>query len=150
MERIFKIVHIPTGLCVSSYIYLDYYYSSYSKNNKLPSFRMSKKGRSWKRYCDILIAWKTIHKKLKEKKHENLINDHVIEMYEVTFIERLESKNIINDIKEKDNLYEQRKLKERINSLNYRISKLIGDVEQNKNLIPALQKELEKLKNKIE
>jgi len=75
MEQIFKILYIPTGEFVSD-----------TGSSHTESFYTTKKGRSWKRYCDVVVAMKTLIAKLKK-------NDNKIKVY--TKVDSVPSKYIL-------------------------------------------------------
>ena len=115
-----------------------------------PRAYTSKKGRTWKRYCDVLIAWKTIRARLREDYNmEHLIDEYRIQRFELTLTDTLEPNEVLDDIKEREIKYEARKLQDKIWSLEYRIASSKRDADRYSAQIPELEKELEKLRKKV-
>ena len=152
MEQIFKILFIPTGEFVSQ-----------TGSSYTDSFSTTKKGRSWKRYCDVVIAMKTFIAKMRKHNNKvrtrgkvdgkkyvdifsNNINDFVVKVYELSESETISIEDLEKEIDARNQKYLIKRKQLEYNNLAWRIKEFQKDIEANKLLLPSLQKELEKIK----
>jgi hypothetical protein len=143
MEQYFKILHVPTGkYCTGHSV------NQFGKDQPTPT--LNKKGRLWKRFNDIVIAWKTIRKGLTDHRHPNLINDYAIQVFELTLIETVSEEKLTENIKFREASYHKRRIEQEISTTKYRIEIAKQEAMRNGNLLPKLQKELQSLTDKFQ
>lgn len=145
MEIVYKIIHIPSGLYVSDYTIRTPWRKS-STNDLEASF--TKKGRTWKRFCDVLVAWKTIRKQLREASRLDLLQDYVVQDFVLNVSKTYTQAELEEDIKIRDAEYNARQLKYEISRLEWRIKSLKERKNADKAQLTKLQEDLIKLQKK--
>lgn len=138
MELIYKILHIPTGKFVTV---------PYVKKRDYEA-ETSKKGRAWKRWCDILVAWKTLKKSIRTLQEEdklNLIEDYRIQLFSLQLVDTLADDAVMPEIKEREDKWKQQKIKDEIARLNWRISEYSKKKNDDETYLENMKKELIKL-----
>lgn len=146
MELVYKILHIPTGKFVTSpYVYQGWKTKDWEAD-------VTKKGRAWKRWCDVLVAWKTLKKSMTEKGNprltvdkSNLIEDYRIQIFSLQLVDTMDDAAVMPEIKEREEKWKQQKIKDEIYRLNWRISEYSKKKHDDETYLETMKKELAKL-----
>lgn len=143
MELVYKILYIPTGQFLSS----ASVFQNWKTLKIIPT--TSKKGRSWKRWCDILVAWKTLKEHLEFYKSSKLIEDYRIQIFSLQLVDTMNNDDVLPKIEEKAQQWKLKQIKNEIANINWRIEEYSKKKSNDENDLKSMYKELEKLKKLI-
>lgn len=147
MEQVHKILYVPNGQYATGHHVNGG--STYKKGIKEPHVSTSKKGRSWKRYCDVLTAWQTITKGLRERQRLDLLADYRVVTFELVTVEIMTDADLSGDIEIKTEKYKKRKLEDERRYLVYRLDAAKSDMNRYSQSLPGLEKEIKNIETKL-